>query len=142
MTIEKRTLPLDLIGLKHKYIKRTGSSGSYQYYYGDDKKKGSRHTKFKVGDKVKFNRDNKNQKGVITNKDPVKKIWVINTGTHIYRVHERDLQQKKGSSDKKKRLEERKEDLLSKHDKAIEQGHQKRAEKLLQSYNKLGRIKL
>jgi len=38
---EEKCLPLDLIGLKHKYIKRTGSAGSYQYYYGDDKKKGS-----------------------------------------------------------------------------------------------------
>ena len=37
MIIEERTLPLDLIGLKHKYVKRTGSAGSYQYYYDEPK---------------------------------------------------------------------------------------------------------
>jgi len=44
--------------------------------------------------------------------------------------------------EKKKRLAERKEDLLSKHDRAIEKGQYKRAAKIIQSYKKLDRIQL
>ena len=41
---------------------------------------------------------------------------------------------------KKEKIEIKKEDLLSKHDRAVEKGHFRRAEKILQTYKKLDKI--
>ena len=62
MIIEERTLPLDIIGFKHKYVKRTGSAGSYQYYYDEPKKKTSKYSgknKLKSLDKFGWNKHRK-----------------------------------------------------------------------------------
>ena len=76
MIIEERTLPLDIIGLKHKYTKRTGSAGNYQYYYGDDKKKESNKKKKETATDRNF----KKVKEIIDKKIP-KKEQNIRAGT-------------------------------------------------------------